>query len=129
MRQWIVVLLLLPLPAQAQTQAQSKLDHSLEQLDQGTRLEQICSLEAMTQVNRDKNPFRPDRALIYAMSEPKLNGNTLAGDGGAFRSKRKWYRFSFVCKVTPDHMRVTEFKYTLGDPIPEDKWEEYGLYQ
>jgi hypothetical protein len=119
----LLLLLLLPGPAQPRE------DRFLEKLDDTTRLEQVCSLEAMLRVNRDRNPYHPDRAIIHAMSEPRRNGNTLQGDGGAFRSGRKWYRFSFVCKADPGHMHVTEFTYTLGTLIPEDKWGEYGLYQ
>lgn len=125
MKRSLAVLLLTTLPAQAQTRD----DSFLEKLEDTTRLEQVCSLEAMTRVKRDKNPYRPDRAVIHAMAEPKRNGDTLTGEGGAFRSKRKWYQFSFVCKAEPGHMKVTEFTYKLGDEIPEDKWEEFGLYQ
>jgi Domain of Unknown Function (DUF930) len=125
MKRSLAVLMLTTLPAQAQTRD----DSFLEKLEDTTRLEQVCSLEAMTRVKRDKNPYRPDRAVIHAMAEPKRNGDTLTGEGGAFRSKRKWYQFSFVCKAEPGHMKVTEFTYKLGDEIPEDKWEEFGLYQ
>jgi hypothetical protein len=127
MKRSVVVASLLLLSFSAH--AQSPHENFLEKLDDSTRLEQVCSLEAMTRVNRDKNPYHPDRAIIHAMTEPKRRGDTLEGDGGAFRSGRKWYRFSFVCKADPDHMRVTEFTYRLGALIPEDKWEEYGLYQ
>jgi hypothetical protein len=121
----LLALSLMCLPAHAQPHRQD----FLERLDDTTRLEQVCSLEAMVRVNRDRNPYHPDRAVIHAMSEPKRDGDTLQGDGGAFRSGRKWYRFSFVCKTDPHHMQVTEFTYKLGTLIPEDKWEEYGLYQ
>lgn len=110
-------------------QAQSHNQDFLGRLDEQTRLEQVCSLEAMERVNRDRNPYHPDRAIIHAISEPRRNGDVLQGDGGAFRSGRKWYRFSFLCKTNPEHMQVTEFSYRLGSPIPEEKWEEYGLYQ
>lgn len=131
MKRWVAILLLLSLPVQVPlpAQAQSRDEKFLERLDDATRLEQVCSLEAMVRVQRDKNPYRPDRAVIHAVAEPKRRGDVLQGDGGAFRSKRKWYRFSFVCKTDPEHMHVTEFTYRLGDEIPEDKWGEYGLYQ
>jgi hypothetical protein len=125
MKRSFVLLLLLSLPAHAQPRH----ENFLEKLDDATRLEQVCSLEAMVRVNRDRNPYHPDRAIIHAVSEPRRNGNTLQGDGGAFRSGRKWYRFSFICKADSEHLHVTEFTYTLGALIPEDKWGEYGLYQ
>lgn len=108
---------------------QSRFDRSLQHLDPMTRLEQVCAVETMARVNRDDNPYRPDRAVIYAVSKPKLKGNTVAGNGGAFRSKGKWYQYSFVCETTPDHMKVSDFRYKVGNVIPEDKWESYGLYR
>jgi len=135
MKRSLAVLLLLSLlpvsllPVSLPAQAQTRDDSFLEKLDDSTRLEQVCSLEAMLRMKRDKTSYRPDRAIIHAMAEPKRNGDTLTGEGGAFRSKRKWYQFSFVCKSEPGHMKVTEFKYTLGNEIPGDKWEQYGLYE
>jgi hypothetical protein len=107
----------------------SRVDRSLQHLDPMTRMEQICAIETMARVNRDKNPFHPDRAVIYAISKPRLSGNTVEGDGGAFRSGGKWYQYSFVCRTTPDHMRVSDFSYKIGQQIPETKWDEYGLYR
>jgi hypothetical protein len=124
MKRSIAVLLLTSLPAQAQLRD----DNILEKLDESTRLEQVCSLEAMLRMKRDKSSHRPDRAIIHAISEPKRVGDTLQGEGAAFRSRRKWYRFSFTCKAEPGLMKVMEFSYRLGDEIPEDKWEQYGLY-
>lgn len=125
----LLAAILLPLLAASAQAAKARFDRSLQHLDPMTRLEQICAVETMARVNRDDNPYRPDRAVIYAVSKPKLSGDTVAGSGGAFRSRGKWYQYSFVCKTTPDHMRVTDFKYKVGDAIPENKWDSYGLYR
>jgi hypothetical protein len=108
--------------------ASKRVEKKLEILDPMTRLEQICAIETMSRVHKDKNPHRPDRAIIYALAAPVLKGDTVTGEGGAFRSKGKWYRYSFTCKATADHMAVSSFSYKIGDPIPEEKWESYGLY-
>jgi hypothetical protein len=108
--------------------ASKRVEQKLEILDPMTRLEQICAIETMSRVHKDKNPYRPDRAIIYALAAPVLKGDTVTGEGGAFRSKGKWYRYSFTCKATADHMKVSTFSYKIGDPIPEEKWETYGLY-
>lgn len=113
------------MPADA---ASKRVEKKLEILDPATRLEQICAMETMTRVHKDDNPYRPDRAIIYALSAPVIKGDTMTGDGGAFRSKGKWYRYSFSCKATADHMAVSSFSYKIGGPIPEDQWEAYGLY-
>ena len=107
----------------------SRFNRSLSHLDPTTRLEQVCAVETMARVKKDENPYRPDRAVIYALSKPKLTGDTVTGDGGAFRSKGKWYQYSFTCKATSDRMKVSAFTYKIGKPIPEAKWETYGLYR
>jgi Domain of Unknown Function (DUF930) len=52
----------------------------------------------------------------------------LEGAGAAFRSKGKWYKLSYVCKTSDDHMDVLDFNYEIGAPIPESDWEKYGLW-
>lgn len=113
------------MPASA---ANKRVEKKLETLDPATRLEQICAMETMSRVHKDDNPYRPDRAIIYALSAPVIKGDTMTGSGGAFRSKGKWYRYSFTCKATADHMTVSSFSYKIGNSIPEDQWETYGLY-
>ena len=107
----------------------SRIDRSLDHLDPATRLEQLCAIETMNRVKKDGKPYRPDRAITYALSKPVLSGHTMSGQGGAFRSKGKWYQYSFSCSATADHMKVSTFTYKIGDPIPEDQWESHGLYR
>lgn len=102
---------------------------SLKKLDLETRLEQICDYEAMSRIGRDAKGFRPDRSQSNAVSEPKRDGNTLIAKGAAFRSKGQWYQFSFTSKGAPDHLSVISFAYQVGEPIPEEKWEDYGLWK
>lgn len=114
--------------ATAADAANRRVEKRLHTLDPMTRLEQICAMETMARVHKDANPHRPDRAIIYALAAPLLKGDTVTGNGGAFRSRGKWYRYSFTCKATADHMTVSSFSYKIGSPIPEDQWETYGLY-
>jgi len=102
--------------------------NSLKRLDPETRLEQVCDVEAMKQINRDTNPYHPDRAKSDVLSAPRHNGDTVQGTGGAFRSKGKWYAYSFTCKGAPDHYSVLSFSYKIGKQIPEKKWASYGLW-
>ena len=101
----------------------------LRRLDPEMRLEQVCDLEAMERIGRESGQFRPDRAKSDVISHPQHLGDTLKATGAAFRSKNSWYAFSFVCRATPDHMSVTSFEYTIGDLIPEAKWNDYGLWR
>ncbi len=100
----------------------------LRELDLGARLEQRCDYEAMQRIAHDQKKYSPDRVVAGATEATEVDGDLLTGDGAAFRSKGKWYSLSFVCKTSDDHMDVLDFSYRIGDLIPEDKWEEYGLW-
>jgi len=99
----------------------------LEQLDPEARFEQVCDLEAMQRIGKDK-AYRPERTIVSALSQPKVADATMTGSGGAFKSKGQWFQFSFTCKTSPDHMKVQAFSFQIGDPIPQDRWEKSGLW-
>ena len=101
----------------------------LKRLDPSERLEQICDYAAMKYINRDKNPYRPDRAVIESIAPAHVRGDTVRGEGGAFRSKGEWYQFSFTCQTSPDRLKVLSFDYKIGAKIPESKWDDYGLWR
>ncbi|MBX3551635.1 MAG: DUF930 domain-containing protein [Pseudolabrys sp.] len=101
----------------------------LKRLDPSERLEQICDYAAMKYINRDKNPYRPDRAVIESIAPAHVRGDTVRGEGGAFRSKGEWYQFSFTCQTSPDRLKVLSFDYKIGQKIPESKWDDYGLWR
>ena len=128
MKQMILAACILAISATAASAANKRVERRLLDLDPTTRLEQVCAIETMSRVGKDANPYRPDRAIINAISTPALKGDTVTGSGGAFRSKGKWYRYSYTCQATADHMSVSTFNYKIGDPIPPEQWETYGLY-
>jgi len=108
---------------------QARTDKGLEKLDPSARFEQVCDIEAMTRIGRDKASHKPDRAVAYALGEPSVEGDVIEAPGAAFRSAGKWYRMTFRCKASPDRMRVEEFSYTVGAEIPEEDWLHLGLPQ
>lgn len=101
----------------------------LKRLDPSERLEQVCDYAAVKSINSDKSPYRPDRAVIESVAPAHVQGNTVRGEGGAFRSKGEWYQFSFTCKTSPDRLKVLSFDYKIGEKIPESKWDDYGLWR
>ena len=124
-------------PAMAATKSKSKVrkvsseakfQTALGRLDPQTRLEQVCDLEAIKRIKREKK-LPADRAQGAASAEPKTEGHKLTATGGAYRSKGAWYELSFVCQASPDHMKVVSFEYQTGKAIPESKWENYGLWR
>ena len=116
--------ILLPASASAND---SKVERILKQLDPDARFEQICDLEAARRISEDKS-YRPERAVVSALGEPKVANATMTGSGGAFKSKGQWYQFSFTCRTSPDHMQVLSFSYRIGEPIPPEQWEKSGLW-
>jgi hypothetical protein len=116
-------------PSLAQDKNQKRLEGILKRMDPSTRLEQLCDVEAMKRIAGDNREFRIDRSVVSALEEPRVKGDMLTGKGAAFRSKGKWYRYSFTCQATPDRLRVLAFEYQLGDEIPETQWSKHGLYQ
>jgi hypothetical protein len=105
----------------------ARVERMLKQLDPDARFEQVCDLEAMKHISKDKT-YRPERSMVSALSHPKVANSTMSGTGGAFKSKGQWYQFSFKCETTPDHMKVQAFSFQIGEPIPEELWEKNGLY-
>jgi hypothetical protein len=105
------------------------IEEMLKRIDPADRLEQICDYAAASRIGRDRNPYHPDRAVLDSISPPKIVGDTVQGTGGAFRSGGQWYQFSFTCKTTPDRLKILSFDYRVGEKIPEEKWDGYGLWR
>jgi hypothetical protein len=108
--------------------ADTKFEKSLMMLDPAERLEQLCDYTAMARIRSDDKNYLPDRAVANASGEAQVVRDTLDTQGGAFRSRGKWYALSFTCQASPDHMSVVSFKYTIGPEIPETKWAAFGLW-
>ena len=105
----------------------ARVERMLRQLDPDARFEQVCDLEAMKRIGKDRT-YRPERSIVGALETPKVVNSTMSGNGGAFKSKGQWYQFSFKCETTEDHMKVQAFSFQIGEPIPPEKWEPHGLW-
>jgi len=105
----------------------AKARKALQGLASSERIVQLCNIEAMEQVHIWKREFQPDFLVAYAMADTKLSGQKLQADGGAFRSKRRWYTIGFTCEVTPDLKEVVSFAFLVGEAIPESQWEDHDL--
>lgn len=91
------------------------------------RIEQLCGLEAMSQIHAWKGEFAPDRVTAYARSEVKLSGRTLQAEGAVFRSGRRWYDLQFRCEFSTDRSRVVAFEFRVGEPVPRALWRQLDL--
>lgn len=111
------------------TGAENRFDKSLQMLAPEERLEQLCDYAAMTQIRKDARHFRPERAVANATAEPSVRDHSIEAKGGAFRSRGKWYAFTYTCAASPDRMTVLSLQYTIGAKIPQSKWAAYGLWE
>ncbi|MER9462668.1 MULTISPECIES: DUF930 domain-containing protein [unclassified Mesorhizobium] len=115
----------LALPAHAMDAA---LRAGLLKLDPETRLEQRCDAEVLDRISHDDHKYKADRVVAYAFATPEMKADAIRSPGAAFRSKGQWYRLKFKCETAPDHMEVLQFRYRIGDEIPEADWAKYNLY-
>lgn len=100
---------------------------ALPTLDRSERMVQLCNIEALEQIRRAAPEHEPDTLVSYAFGDNVMAGLTLTAIGGAFRSRRQWYRVSFECTVAPGFDGVTSFIFKLGDAIPAREWEAHNL--
>ncbi len=105
----------------------AKARKALQGLASSERIVQLCNIEAMEQVHIWKPEFQPDFLAAYAMADTKLSGQKLQADGGAFRSKRRWYTIGFTCEVKADLKEVVSFAFRVGDAIPESQCFDHNL--
>lgn len=102
---------------------------ALAQMDDAERIEQLCNLEAMSQIHAWKAEFEPDRVVAYAMGGTTLAKTVMQADAAVFRSKRQWYRLTFRCELTPDRKKISGFAFTVGNPVPRGEWRALDLPQ
>lgn len=107
-----------------------RLKAGLLKLDPDTRLEQRCDAEALDRIARDDgNPYRPDRVVAYVFKTPQMKGDTIESPGAAFRANDRWYHLAYSCSTAHDRMQVLSFHYKIGDPIAQEDWSKYNLWQ
>ncbi|MBN9254642.1 MULTISPECIES: DUF930 domain-containing protein [unclassified Mesorhizobium] len=106
----------------------SHLRAGLLKLDPQTRLEQRCDAEVLDRISHDDHKYKADRVVAYAFATPQMSADAIKSTGAAFRSNGQWYRLKFKCQTAPDHMQVLQFRYRIGDEIPEADWAKYNLY-
>jgi len=99
----------------------------LPRLAPDERAEQVCGVEAMSQIHAWQGSYEPDRVTAYALAATRFSGRELQAEGAAFRSGQRWYALNFTCTVSPDFKRVTDFAFHVGAPIAPSRWEALGL--
>ncbi|MCG7508706.1 DUF930 domain-containing protein [Mesorhizobium retamae] len=100
---------------------------ALPQLAPQERVIQLCNIEALAQLRRQRAGLQPDLVVPYAMEDAKVTGKVLEAKGAAIRSRKHWYGLAFNCEVAPDLKTVVAFEFLLGAEIPEQQWADHNL--
>ena len=105
----------------------ARVERMLKQLDPDARFEQVCDLEAMKHISKDKTykPERTDRQRARRAEGRKCDDDRhwrgLQEQGPVVSSSRS-------LRDHADHMQVQAFSFQIGEPIPEERWEKNGLW-
>lgn len=89
--------------------------------------DQLCGLEAMEQVRKDRPGFRPTRLAPHAFRNAVYRDGLVEVRAGALRSNRIWYEIAYRCRLSADGSAIGSFEYALGDEIDRALWDEHGL--
>lgn len=91
------------------------------------RIKQLCTIEALEQVRRQRPGTFPDLFVPYSRSGEGLSDYALNASGGAFRSKGDWYNINFKCTVDNSRSKVISFSFAVGGSVPRSEWGGRGL--
>jgi Domain of Unknown Function (DUF930) len=99
----------------------------LKRLEPQTRLQQLCNLEAILQINRQYEDYAVDFVIAYAREAVVRKGDAIIARGAAFHSNGRWYNLAFECQLSANQREVAHLKFMLGDTIPGDQWADLNL--
>lgn len=109
--------------------ADRSMERVFEKLEPEERAHQACDLKGLDAVRKGSKLRKIDRVKSSTSSRAIFKDNIVTAKGGAVRANHRWYALTFTCAVTDDQMKATSFDFKLGDEIPEDKWEDLGLWK
>ncbi|MDM9648846.1 MULTISPECIES: DUF930 domain-containing protein [unclassified Rhizobium] len=93
----------------------------IKKLTPADQLDQRCDIEAMDRLQADK-------VISYTFSHPKRTAVHVDADGAVFRRNGDWYRLSYACTTSPDHLSIVAFAFKRGAIIARKDWTRYYLY-
>ncbi len=91
------------------------------------RIKQLCTIEALEQVRRQRPGSFPDLLVPFGHSGGRISDYALNASGGAFRSRGDWYNINFKCTVDNSRSKVVSFSFAVGDRVPRGEWSSRGL--
>ncbi|MEY9833561.1 hypothetical protein ABIA25_005439 [Sinorhizobium fredii] len=86
------------------------------------RIVQLCTIEALEQVRRQRSDAFPDMLVPFGPVGGLVSASGLSASGGAYRSRGKWYAIDFKCEVNSETTSVASFSFAIGGAIPKSEW-------
>ncbi|MEY9559869.1 outer membrane biosynthesis protein TonB [Sinorhizobium fredii] len=86
------------------------------------RIVQLCTIEALEQVRRQRPDAFPDMLVPFGPVGGLVSASGLSASGGAYRSRGKWYGIDFKCEVNSETTSVASFSFAIGGAIPKSEW-------
>ena len=106
----------------------SRNERALMKLSPEERAQQACVARGIDTIRRDKRLKGVDRVMPDTFERAQFDGSAVSAKGAAVRAGKGWYALSFDCTLASDQLKVTAFTYQLGDEIPQERWEDIGLW-
>lgn len=91
------------------------------------RIMQLCTIEALEQVRRQRPGSFPDLLVPFGRSGGRITEYALNASGGAFRSRGDWYNINFKCTIDNSRSKVVSFSFAVGGSVPRSEWGGRGL--
>lgn len=107
--------------------ADPRVKQAMGQLPVKKRILQLCSIEALEQIRRQRPKDFPDMLVPFGPSGGFIGKDQIDASGGAYRSKGNWYDVDFKCKVDLETVEVISFSYAIGGIVPEMAWKSRKL--
>jgi hypothetical protein len=93
----------------------------IEKLYPVDQLDQRCDIEAMDRLQADK-------VISYTFSHPQRTAVHVDANGAVFRRNGEWYRLSYACTTSADHLSILAFRFSKGARIAHADWARNFLY-
>jgi len=109
--------------------ADAHMDRVLKELEPEERAHQACTIRGLDAIRKGTHLRGIDRVKTSTQTRATFKDNVVIATSGAVRANHRWYALKYKCAVTDDQMKAKSFDFQLGAEIPEDKYEDYGLWK
>jgi hypothetical protein len=109
--------------------ADAHMDRVLKELEPEERAHQACTIRGLDAIRKGTHLRGIDRVKSSTNVRATFKNNVVTASSGAVRANHHWYELKYKCAVTDDQMKAKSFEFKLGAEIPEDKYEEFGLWK